>query len=234
MNIFITGANRGIGLAIVKALLERGHRVVAGIRPASRLEEMERLRGRYPADALQTVEAEVGDEASIRAAAQTMRANGVRFDAIVNNAAIAVGRKSSIEEADLDDFERTFQTNAFGPVRVCKHFVPLLRAGDGPSFVINMSSASGIIEKCGSKDYSYAMSKAALNMFTGILRNQLADRNVTVYAVHPGWVRTDQGGMEAPLDPSEPAAQLCDLLEGKTRPEHGRFFIHSDGSPLPF
>ncbi|WP_256756956.1 SDR family oxidoreductase [Cohnella sp. WQ 127256] len=232
MRIMITGANRGIGLAIVGEFLKQGHEVIAGVRDIGRADKLAELREAHPG-LLTLLTLDVQEEESVReAASQVSEAQG-NIDVIINNAAIAIGRPDTVGNADLADYETTFQTNVFGPVRVCKHFIPLIQEGER-AMVINMSSTSGIMDNCKSPDYSYGMSKAALNMFTGKLRHELAGRSIKVYSVHPGWVRTDQGGPDAPLDACEPAKQIYELVAGLQKPDHDGFFIHADGSHLPF
>jgi len=232
MKVLITGASRGIGLEMAKQFAEQGHEVIAAVRNPAAADKLADLQATYE-NLIAIVGLDVTDESSVREAAHQVKASHGRVDVIINNAAIAIGRKDGVENAELEDYEATFQTNAFGPVRVCKHFMPLLRESDR-AMILNMSSASGIIEGVRSPDYSYGMSKAALNMFTGKLHHELAGSGITVYAVHPGWVRTDQGGPEAPLDVTEPARQIYELAAGLRKPDHDGFFIHADGSRLPF
>jgi len=232
MKVLITGASRGIGLEMVKKFAEQGHDVIAAVRNPATANKLAGLKTAH-GNKITILELDAADESSVRAAAGQVKASFGHVDILINNAAIAIGRKDGIESAELEDYEATFQTNVFGPVRVCKHFVPLLRESD-QAMILNMSSASGIIQDVRSPDYSYGMSKAALNMFTGKLRHELADSGITVYAIHPGWVRTDQGGPEAPLDVSEPAQQIYELASALRKPDHNGFFIHADGSSLPF
>ncbi|MFB9278294.1 SDR family oxidoreductase [Cohnella cellulosilytica] len=232
MKILITGASRGIGLELTKKFAEQGHDVIAAVRNPATADKLASLKSACGSK-ISVVELDVADESSVRTAAQRVEASHGHVDVLINNAAIAIGRKDGVENAALDDYEATFQTNVFGPVRVCKHFIPLLRKSER-AMILNMSSASGIIQDVRSPDYSYGMSKAALNMFTGKLRHELSGTGITVYAIHPGWVRTDQGGPEAPLDVSEPARQIYELAAGLRKPDHEGFFIHADGSSLPF
>ena len=232
VKVMITGASRGIGLEMVRHFAGQGQEVIAAVRNPDKADKLAELKGAY-GELVSVVELDVADENSVQEAARQVKASHGHVDVLINNAAIAIGRKDGVENADLDDYEATFQTNVFGPVRVCKHFMPLLRESDR-AMILNLSSASGIIQDVRSPDYSYGMSKAALNMFTGKLRHELAGSGVTVYAIHPGWVRTDQGGPEAPLDVSEPARQIYELAAGLRKPEHDGFFIHADCSSLPF
>lgn len=233
MNVLITGASRGIGLEMVRQFAGQGHEVIAAVRNPDSSDKLTELQKAGGGSRIRIIELDVADESSVREAARQVKASHGHVDVLINNAAIAIGRKDGVENASLDDYEATFQTNAFGPVRVCKHFIPLVRNSER-AFILNLSSASGIIQDVRSPDYSYGMSKAALNMFTGKLRHELAGSGVTVYAIHPGWVRTDQGGPEAPLDVSEPARQIYELAAGLRSPDHDGFFIHSDGSSLSF
>lgn len=127
--------------------------------------------------------------------------------------------------------EESFQTNLYGPILVMKHFLPLLRHGSRQA-VINISSEAGSMANAWAGDYSYGLSKAALNMFTAQLRSELVPLGFAVYAVHPGWIRTDMGGASATGDAAESARSIMDLAERKVVPDDGVWFVDRKGHSM--
>jgi NAD(P)-dependent dehydrogenase (short-subunit alcohol dehydrogenase family) len=82
-------------------------------------------------------------------------------------------------------------------------------------------------------DYPYAISKTAINMLSKQLKNYVKDRGIRVYAIHPGWIKTDMGGEKAPGDPAESAGNIIDILEMKIEIDPESFFINYKGEPMP-
>ncbi len=232
MRILITGANRGLGLALAREACARGHQVFAGVRgPGSPVDELKRLQEEYPEQAI-ILPLDVTDENSISYAREIVGLRVDSLDCIVNSAAILLGRDQKLEQLELGQVEETFQTNLFGPIAVLKHFLPLLRKGEAQA-VLNISSEAGSFAGAYGGDYSYALSKSALNMFTAQIRRELAPSGILVYAVHPGWIKTDMGGDRAPGDAGESAAGILDLAERRTQaPEHA-FFVDHSGKAMP-
>ena len=229
-NIFISGANRGLGLSLTTLCLEAGDRVFAGTRSPS--EPLSALEKKHPGT-LHPVIVDVSDEDSVRAAGEAIGRETGSLDLIVNNAALLYkeGATTPLERIDLDTVAETFDVNALGPLRVLKYLLPLLGTGKG-TMVINVSSEAGSIADC-QRDtgYAYNMSKAALNMASMILQNYLRARGVKVLAVHPGWMRTRMGGEEAPYEAVQSARDLLALTEREWRMD-GPVFVDHGGAPM--
>ncbi|MGD0724557.1 MAG: SDR family NAD(P)-dependent oxidoreductase [Spirochaetia bacterium] len=156
-----------------------------------------------------------------------------RLDLIINNAALLY-RESAvnpIERIDLDAAAETLDVNALRPLRVLKHFLPLLYGGPR-AMVVNLSSEAGSIADC-QRDawYAYCMSKAALNMASMILQNYLREKGIKVLAVHPGWMRTRMGGEDAKYDTLESARAILELAEREWRMD-GPVFVDHTGAPM--
>lgn len=230
MNILITGAGRGLGAELVAEALERGHSVVAGVRhPDKEQTVLSQLAAEY-GDKLTIAKLEVTDEKGIAALAAGMKEQGRTLGAIINNAAVLTARNTPIEELDLEDMLTTMDINLYGPMRVVKHFLPLLTEAE-PS-IINISSEAGSITNAYPGDYPYSISKTAMNMFSQQLHVYLKDRGVHVLSVHPGWMHTDMGGAEAPTDPRSSAKGILNLIQQRTVPE-GRFmFVDYTGKDM--
>ncbi len=198
----VTGANRGIGLAIVGGLLERGFTVLLGGRDAE--------RARLAAEPLRAaglpvapVQLDVTDQASVDAAFRLIEAEHGRLDVLVNNAG-AFYDDERPSDADLGVVRAALETNLIGPWRLCIAALPLMRR-HGYGRIVNVSSSSGAFSEPGFEAPAYSVSKAALNMLTLRLAAELAGSGILVNACCPGWVRTEMGGPNAPLSPEQGA-----------------------------
>ncbi|MGG6309411.1 SDR family NAD(P)-dependent oxidoreductase [Paenibacillus macerans] len=232
MKLLITGAARGLGLEIVGEALRRGHEVAAGIRSLdTNVEALEELQNGTPGK-LTLLELDVDEEESVAKAKEAMAAQWGALDALVNNAAILIAREQTIEHLEFAAMENTFRTNLYGPMKMAKHFLPLLKAGTRPS-ILNVSSEAGGYAGAYGRDFPYALSKAALNFFTAQLRKELVPQGFAVYAMHPGWMRTSMGGSKAPGDPLDAARGILDLIEGKLVADADAVMIDRDGKAMP-
>jgi NAD(P)-dependent dehydrogenase (short-subunit alcohol dehydrogenase family) len=230
MRILITGANRGLGLALSQVGAERGHQILAGVRDLHKSEESIAQSEIYKSISLLPLD--VTEEESVSSAANTVKENFGTIDAIINNAGVLLERDKQIEDLDLDQVKVTFDVNFFGPIRVVKHFLPLLLMGDRSS-IINVSSEAGSMSNAYGGDYAYASSKTALNMFTQQLNQYVKSRKINVYSIHPGWIKTDMGGDRAPGDPIDAAEGIFDIIEGKREIDSQNVFITYEGQPMP-
>ncbi|MCM3413626.1 SDR family oxidoreductase [Metabacillus litoralis] len=232
MKLFITGANRGLGLALTTEAVKRGHTVFAGIRsPQKQSDALNHLSSLFP-NKVQLLQVDVADELTCQTASEKLKADNTTLDAIINNAGILDERSKTIEDIDLDKVEQTFNINLYGPMRVIKYFLPLLHKGPD-STIINISSEAGSFQNAYGGDYPYALSKSALNMFSEQLRKYLKNDGVSVYAVHPGWIRTDMGGEKAPGTPEESAHGIMDIMEKKIEVNCNSSFINTKGEAMP-
>jgi NAD(P)-dependent dehydrogenase (short-subunit alcohol dehydrogenase family) len=188
----VTGANRGIGREVVSRLAHEGYLVVLGARDEARGRAAAAELGGADAGVLACV-LDVADDASVRAAAEWVRDELGRCDALVNNAAIDYDTDARATTADLERVRRAMETNLYGAWRTALAFLPLLRRSPHPRLV-NVSSGGGSIAEMGAGTPAYSVSKAALNALTRILAAELRADGVLVNAVCPGWVATDMGG----------------------------------------
>ncbi len=225
LNIFITGANRGIGLALTRMYLERGDRVFAGARRPERAAELNRLAALHD-PRLTTMPLDVSDVESIRAAGETVRDHADCIDILINNAGINPPEEDQmLEYIDFTTLLDVWRTNAAGPLIVVQHFLALLRRSDQAK-VINLTSEMGSIGQTnGCGYYAYSSSKAALNMISRILANDLVQYRIIVVPIDPGWVQTDMGGPDAALTPEESAASLIPLIDGLTLTDTGKYWV---------
>jgi NAD(P)-dependent dehydrogenase (short-subunit alcohol dehydrogenase family) len=211
----ITGGNRGLGLEIARRLIEAGQTVWIGARDAE--------RGQTAADRLgaRFVQLDVTDDASVLAAAETIRTEVGHLDILVNNAGI-LGEVTSPEEMTVEHMRPVYETNVFGTVRVTRAFLPLLRAAEAPS-VINVTSGVGSFTLIHDPNRvesqyplaAYGSSKVAVTMLTMQYANTIPDIRFNV--VDPGQSATDfTGGLGHSVQDGTDAAVRLATLGDKT------------------
>ncbi len=225
---FINGASRGLGLALAKRFAaDPNARVFAAARRPERGDLatlVAESAGRVVPIAL-----DVGDPASIAAAAKTIADSDARLDTLVNAAGIA--NWQGLGAVVPGDFMAVLATNVAGPMFVTQALRASLGRG---SRIVNISSRMGsIADADGTGGYAYPASKAALNMISKQLAETLASEGIIVLALHPGWVRTEMGGDDAPLGIDESADGMMRVIAGLTA-KHSGTFLQWDGSRLPW
>ena len=220
--ILVTGANRGIGLALTRAFRARGDAVIAVCRRSS--------------DALEATGAQVEPGIDVTDGdaldALARRLSDVRIDTLVLNAGV-LERESlgDIDEAGFDSMRRQFEVNALGPLRVAQALLDHL--ADGAKVGIVTSRMGSVADNGSGGRYGYRASKAAVNAIGKSLAVDLQPRGIAVFLLHPGYVATDMVGGTGDVSPEQAAAQLVERLDGLTLEQTGTFW-HANGSPLPW
>ena len=204
-NMFLTGANRGIGLALVQEALNSDYRIFASCRQPQKATDLQRLAAKNPGRVI-PITIDVTDSDSIEDARDAVMVQTDTIDLLINNAGV-FPHGERIENLDPETMLHAFHVNAVGPMIVVQKFLPLLRAGQRAK-ILNITSQLGSITLNMSRHYSYNSSKAALNMLTRILASELRPAGILAVVVHPGWVQTDMGGAAAPLRPAESASGI--------------------------
>lgn len=219
--ILITGANRGLGLEFVRQFAAEGWRVIATVRDP--------LAGKPASDAgAEVYVADVADEASIKRLKAGLA--GVELDILLNNAGV-YGENQAFGGVDAEAFLKVVRINTLGPLKMAEAFADQLT---GRKIIASVSSMMGSVAENNSGNYyAYRASKAALNMVTKSLALDLKEKGVTAIVLSPGWVRTDMGGPNAPLDPPTAIAGMRAVLAKVGLGDSGKFF-HFDGSELPW
>ncbi len=203
----ITGANKGIGFETARQLGKLGHTLLIGARDAA--------KGNAAVDALRKegtaahwVQLEVTDTKSINAAVAAIEKQFGRVDVLINNAGVISytgdGPASTTTDAA---FRSAFEVNFFGLIAVTQAFLPLLKKSTAGR-IVNLSSILGSLAEHADpnsgiynfKFTAYDTSKAAVNMYTNHLAHELRGTAIKVNAAHPGWVKTDMGGPDAPME----------------------------------
>jgi len=196
--VLITGANKSIGFETARQLLRNGHYIYLGSRSLEKgLAAVEKLK----AEGLNNVEAvqiDVTDTESVQHARAEIGSKTEVLDVLINNAGINGGLPQTALGATIDQFQKVFDTNLYGVVRVTQAFIELLKKSPEPR-VVNVSSSQGSLTFASDpsnkyyhhKGAVYQSSKSALNMYTIVLAYELRDTLVKVNMVDPGFVATD-------------------------------------------
>lgn len=219
--VVITGANRGLGLALATQYSNEGFDVIAGCRHPDAAEALRATRAEvHPLD--------MSSDASIAAFAVVVGDRPV--DLLINNAGIdakALGADDALRGAldiTAEQFRGVLDVNVVGPLLLVQQLASNLRAAQGKVANISSQVGSFVVAQRIGRDVAYTASKAALNMVTVKQSQVLRADGVTVICLHPGWVRSDMGGKGADLEPSEAAAGITRVLDTVTIDDTGSFF----------
>lgn len=193
--ILVTGANKGIGLEMVRQLSKLGHTVILAARNQERGKEaMDKLKQ----EKLQAhfVLLDLDDEESIQKAVVHIKGQFGKVDVLINNAAILQKQDRSLLESDWNTIQSTIQTNALAQLRLVRHILPLM--GRGGRILMASSGGGSMADPVGGWSPAYCISKSLLNAITRHLAYELSGQQISVNAYCPGWVQTDMGGKSAP------------------------------------
>ena len=224
--ILITGASRGIGLALSIVFAKNEWTVFAGARKP-RTPLLWNAGQEFPN--LHPIQLDVLDDHSVGEAALQVGSQTTALDVVVNNAAIFPGEGDErLRDLDLEWFAEAVETNVTGVARVSRAFLPLLHKSSQPRIANISSGAGSISEKEDSNYYPYSVSKAGLNMLTRAMAAEFHSDGIVVTALSPGWVKTEMGGENAPLTPEQSARSLYKTICGLTLADSG-CFLGRDG-----
>ncbi len=234
---FVTGADRGLGLALAAGLLDRGWRVFAG-QYMPTWPELSALAGRFP-QALRIVPLDVSSLDSALAAAGSVAEATDQLDLLINNAGVIspVMNRTIREAPDYAEMHRLYDVNALGPLRVVQAFLPLMDRGAMKRLCFVSSEAGSIARSHRKAWFDYCMSKAALNMGVSILFNHLRPEGYTFRLYHPGWIRSYMGGkknLEADLEPEEAAAKALPFFLNPREDEDRLVMVDYLGNEWPW
>ncbi|MDT8283570.1 MAG: SDR family oxidoreductase [Gammaproteobacteria bacterium] len=230
MNVLITGANRGIGLEMVKYAMEQGWRIFACCRNPHNAENLFDI-AKLSNGQVSVHIADMLELATVQALSYELRNDPI--DILINNAGIYGSDKNTFGEVDVESWLQAFQVNAIAPLKMVEAFSEQLMMGKR-KVVACMSSKMGSMADNGyGNSYIYRSSKAALNSVVKSLSIDLREKNILTVALHPGWVKTEMGGADAETSTRESVLQIFNNLSGLTINDSGRF-IDIDGTDIPW
>jgi len=230
MRAVVTGANRGIGLELVRQLLARGDEVEALARDPDRARELHALRPTHGAS-LTILPCDVSSDSSVRTYARARPRQPV--DLLINNAG-TYGTSRGLELEDTAEMLRILDTNAVGAVRMVKALFQPLRDGRGKKIASITSGMGSIGQNRSGGYYAYRMSKAALNMFSVTLAEEVRKHGLVSVVLNPGWVQTDMGGAGAPVPVRDSVAGLLRVIDGLSPADSGKFLDFRAGEEIPW
>ncbi len=236
----ITGANKGLGFETARQLGAQGITILVGARDEARGTEAVAKLQAEGVDA-HFIQLNVTDAATHANAAKFIEEKFGKLDILINNAGVLMDYGVPISAAPVANWRTTFETNVFSLIELTQTLLPLIKKSEAGR-IVNLSSILGSltlnrdpnswIAASATMNTSYDASKAALNMFTIHLANELKDTNIKVNSAHPGWVKTDMGGEAAPMEIVDGAKTSVALA---TLPDDGPTgaYIHL-GETLPW
>ncbi|MBS1544993.1 MAG: SDR family NAD(P)-dependent oxidoreductase [Bacteroidetes bacterium] len=226
--VLVTGANKGIGLEIARQMAGSGFDITISGRSEQRLREASDILERNGIE-VHLLLMDVGNDASVEAAAKAWSAGGKKLDVLINNAAVAIKGDRSLTVSPFEIFDETIQINSYGPLRVTRAFLPMMNK---PGRVIMMSSGGGsMTDPVEGWSPSYCVSKTMLNGLTRHLAYELEKSSIAVNAVCPGWVKTDMGGKGATRSVEKGAETPVWLATEASQLLSGQFFRDKKSIP---
>jgi NAD(P)-dependent dehydrogenase (short-subunit alcohol dehydrogenase family) len=237
---FISGANRGIGYETAKKLGELGITVIIGARDVAKGQAAakELMASGIKADAIYY---DANDSTSANDVYVYIDKHYGKLDILVNNAGVnheqLMGKNSS-STVSKEVLHNTFQTNLFAVIELTQKLLPLIsKAPEGR--IVNLSSilASLTLHSMPNspidpaKAFAYNASKTALNVYTVHLGHELRETNIKVNSAHPGWVKTELGGENAPMEVADSYKTSLHLATLDKNGPNGGFFHEADGLP---
>ncbi|BBI59081.1 SDR family oxidoreductase [Vreelandella sulfidaeris] len=217
--VIITGANRGVGLALAAHYFDAGWQVVGVCRQTS--EELARVAHQV----IEDIDVTQPDDVDRLVKAL----NGQAIALLINNAGLL--RDESLGDIDFDSIREQMEINAYAPLRVAEALLPNLEKG---SKIANITSRMGsIADNDSGGRYGYRASKAALNAFGKSLAMDLKPKGIAVAQLHPGYVQTRMVNFGGLISPQEAALGIAARIEALTLDNSGGFW-HSNGEALPW
>ncbi|MBT8143598.1 MAG: SDR family oxidoreductase [Gammaproteobacteria bacterium] len=225
-NVVITGANRGLGLELARSYANEGDRVFACCREPESATELTELA--QQSDGQLTIHPlNVVNEAHRQALAAVL--TGTPVDVLINNAGVYPQKGADIGDLEARGWLEGFYVNTIAPVLLAQTLLPNIRSGKRRLIASVSSKMGSLADNSSGGAYAYRSSKAALNMAMLSLSHDLRDENITVILLHPGWVKTDMGGVNAQITTDKSIAQMRAILDRAGIDDSGSFFDR-DGS----
>jgi len=226
VKILVTGANRGIGLEMVKVAVSRQWQVKACCRNPHVAEKLTEV-ARMSAGLVTVHPLDVTDKAQIQALAYELR--GEAIDILINNAGSYGSLQNQFGDVDEQNWLETFKINTIAPLNMAEAFIGHVALSQKKLIATVSSKMASMSDNTSGGSYIYRSSKAALNAVIKSMSMDLMEKNVCCVVLHPGWVKTDMGGANAEITTRESVKQMFKTLEECGLDDTGSFY-EIDGS----
>lgn len=221
----ITGANRGIGLEFARQLKNKGYYIIGCCRNPSKADELSVLSD-------EMIQLDVTDDKDMTALKKTLQNRSI--DLLVNNAGTSGAQGVTVGNIDRENFIDVFNVNCIGVVKVSDALLPNMQAGEEKNVLVVSSRMGSIADNDRGRSYAYRASKAALNCVMRSFAIDVKDLGIHVMLMHPGWVKTDMGGSDAPLDVQTSVAGMLKQMEEHLNHSYADALHRYDGGIIPW
>ena len=229
INVLITGANRGLGLGFVKKYLEKNVNVLCTTRDISGSKELLECKERYPNN-IEIFELDLLKENGAKTLANQL--NGMPIDILINNAGVGSSNQH-FEAVSSKPWLEVLKVNLIAPLIITQSLIENVKKSSAKKIYFLSSQLGSIGDNTSGGMYIYRSSKTGLNQVVKSLSVDLKPKGITVVSLHPGWVKTDMGGPNAPVSIDESIKGMMQVIDKTDIRDTGRF-LNYDGKELPW
>ena len=227
INVLITGANRGLGLGFVKKYLEKNANVLCTTRDISGSKELLECKERYPNN-IEIFELDLLKENGAETLANQL--NGMPIDILINNAGVGSSNQH-FEAVSSKPWLEVLKVNLIAPLIITQSLFENVKKSSARKIYFLSSQLGSIGDNTSGGMYVYRSSKTGLNQVVKSLSVDLKPKGITVVSLHPGWVKTDMGGPNAPVSIDKSIEGMIKVIERTDINDTGRF-LNYDGTEL--
>ena len=224
----ITGANRGLGLAFVKKLASDNWHVLACCRAPDSASELLKLASEH--SNIQIEELDINEQTQIDALAKKHEDQPI--DLLINNAGVSGNRGVTVGNIDRENFVHLFKTNCLGQLKLSEALLPNLEKSTDKHILVISSRMASISDNSSGQSYAYRASKVALNAVMRSFAIDVQAKGIKVMLMHPGWVKTNMGGDDALVTPTQSVAGMLSVLEKNIDNAHAETVWRFDGDTI--
>lgn len=221
--VLITGAGRGLGLEFARAYAAEGWTVIGTVRQPTGAQELKKIAGKVEIASL-----DVTDFAAIKQLGKSLHDRPI--DVLINNAGV-IGTDRNLGELEGERWMETLRINTVAPLLIAQALLPNLKAGKDKKAIFLTSLMGSIDDNSSGRYYDYRSSKAGLNAAVKSFAIDTKGDGITAIVVHPGWVKTDMGGPNAPTDAATSVGGIRKVI-ARLKPSDSGEFISFDGKRL--
>ena len=229
INVLITGANRGLGLGFVKKYLEKNANVLCTTRDISGSKELLECKERYPNN-IEIFELDLLKENGAKTLANQL--NGMPIDILINNAGVGSSNQH-FEAVSSKPWLEVLKVNLIAPLIITQSLIENVKKSSAKKIYFLSSQLGSIGDNTSGGMYIYRSSKTGLNQVVKSLSVDLKPKGITVVSLHPGWVKTDMGGPNAPVSIDKSIEGMITVIDRTDIKDTGRF-LNYVGTELPW